>query len=203
MLALEMSLNGLVVNREKCLVRALAALDPWLLADASDPLIGARGRVACGLLLLIGPEPGEDILPPAEELAEEPDPIRRQAVLCGRGRWRRDIQRRGFADGQLPCPQRLHTGARLAGLPLQLRECGFRAGQLILRSIRVGVSHRSLVPLLWTRSLWASETMWMARAACDHVRIRAILSQEPGKYWADLLRPPARRLNPGESPDWR
>ena len=74
------------------------------------------------------------------------------------------IRRRGLVDGRLPCPQCLHAGAHLKGLPLQLRERGFGAGQLILRNTRIGVSHRSLALLPRTPYVWAPETMWTGKS---------------------------------------
>jgi len=75
-LPLKMRADRLVINRHEGLVGTFAALDPRLLADAPDPFVGAGGGVALGLLLRIGPQPGKDIFATAEELTEEPDPVR-------------------------------------------------------------------------------------------------------------------------------
>jgi len=44
--SLEMAYHDFVTNRHECLVRAVAALDPRLLADAANPFVAARRRVA-------------------------------------------------------------------------------------------------------------------------------------------------------------
>lgn len=56
-----------IVERDECLVEALAALHLWKLADTLDELVLARGRVA-RLAGLLAHEPGgEDLLAPPEQ----------------------------------------------------------------------------------------------------------------------------------------
>jgi hypothetical protein len=128
MLTLEMPADGLVVDAEKRPVWALSAFDPRLLAYTVHPLIGAGGRVSFGLFLGVGPEPSEDFFPPAEQLAEEPDPVRCQGGLrSGRGRWS-GIRRRSRANDCLVRAQRIHAGTRLTCFSFQFRKHRFGAG---------------------------------------------------------------------------
>jgi hypothetical protein len=70
---LEVLEDAPVVDLEERLVRALAALDARLLADAANPLVGARGRVAFLLRFRVLPILWKDVGAPAEESSEEGD----------------------------------------------------------------------------------------------------------------------------------
>ena len=81
---LEMVEDHLIAHGDERLIRALAALDARLLADAAHPLVRAGGRVALSIRAGVDPQLGEDVVAPAEEAAEQGD------LLPGRGgRWQR------------------------------------------------------------------------------------------------------------------
>ena len=68
-----MPADDIVGDWQEPLVRAVAALDPGLFAQARDPLVGTRGRVA----RFTGPSIVEatrvDVVAPAKERAKQPD----------------------------------------------------------------------------------------------------------------------------------
>lgn len=81
----EMVENAMVANRDEGLIGALATLDPWLVAHASNPLISACGRVAGLVGTWVVPMLREDVRPSGKQAPEERYPIRDRAPF-GRGR---------------------------------------------------------------------------------------------------------------------
>ena len=65
--------DNLIVDGNKCLIRALAALDFRQLADAPYELVRACGRVPTLAGLLADEPGGENVLAAPEELSEQPD----------------------------------------------------------------------------------------------------------------------------------
>src|SRR5262249_44572255 len=59
---LQMASDSFIADRLECLVRAAAALDPWLLTDTSNPFVVARRRVACLTGLWVLPSARKDLV---------------------------------------------------------------------------------------------------------------------------------------------
>src|SRR2546426_6956477 len=95
MTSLKVVEDYLVLEREECLIRTLAALHPRLLADATDPLVPAGGCVSLAASPSVRPEPGGDVVAASKERAGERDLLPR----------RRGGRPRGF-DPAAPRPPR-------------------------------------------------------------------------------------------------
>jgi len=68
--ALKVVEDGLVVERQKRLVRAIATLYPGLFADATHPLVATGRRIPFPAGLCTYPEFWVDIVPATEKLSE-------------------------------------------------------------------------------------------------------------------------------------
>ncbi len=88
MSTLEMVEDHPVGDVEECLVRAFATLDPGLLAETLDPLVGARRGVALLLRSAIAPQLRVDIAASGEEGPEKCDPLvlRSRRARCAHNR---------------------------------------------------------------------------------------------------------------------
>src|SRR5206468_1734016 len=75
-------------DRDERLVRALPTLDPWLLAHAADPLVGAGRRIALAAGPGVLPSAREHVRSAAEQAPEEGD------LRAGSDRRGRDLSKR-------------------------------------------------------------------------------------------------------------
>src|SRR2546427_8232418 len=70
---LEVIEHHLIAYRDERLIRTLATLDPWLLADATHPLVCTGGRVSLSTRARGDPELGENLAAAPKEAAEQRD----------------------------------------------------------------------------------------------------------------------------------
>jgi hypothetical protein len=71
--ACEMRTENIIANSNERLVWAFTTLDLWLAAHASDPLVTARGRIACFSGYAVLPSARKHIVSPSEQAPEERD----------------------------------------------------------------------------------------------------------------------------------
>jgi len=129
MATLEVTEDLRVRQRKECLVRALSASDPRLLAHAGQPLVGARRRIAALPCSPILPAAREHICASPEETAEEAE---LPGTIGGRSQRsiRRQIERRVGLDRSELRPKRIQASVR------PLLQIGQRRESLLLRGDR-------------------------------------------------------------------
>lgn len=125
----------LIRDRYERLVRARTTLDPWFLANPSDPLIGAGRSVPPLLRLGVLPELGEDIRPADEQRAKE-----RHLFTLG--------PRRPFGIGRqrrlVTLFARRECASQVRQTPLRRKPLGIQCGKALLSVHYLpakGVSH--------------------------------------------------------------
>ena len=133
-----MASHNLIGDRHECLVRAVAALDPRLLADAANPFVVARGRVARLTGLRVFPPAGEDVVATPKERTKQGD-------LFGIGECRRtrnDVRhlrrRRGLHLNRGAPLQLLKRSKNARALAIEFGETVLEIRNLLIR----GVVHR-------------------------------------------------------------
>ena len=127
--------DDLIAQWDERLIRALAAFDPRLFADAAYSLVGAGGGVSLSLFAGVDPKPGEHAAPTAEEAAKES-----HFLCCGSERDSRRRKRRDVLGSVCGCRktrlERPETVPSVIALPLQTRNQGLLAGDCFQGLVR-------------------------------------------------------------------